>query len=164
MNRVAILNRQTNCNVTSFVNCGRVTLVFVHHEALSFGAHQNAVTRKLDVLASNSRRIVTSRRDRGFVHQVRELGSGETRSSARNPLQIETVFEFQVTRMNFQNRFTTSHISKIHRDLTIESTRTRQRLVENVRTVSRSDNDNSAGLIESIHLDEQLVERLILIG
>jgi hypothetical protein len=33
MNRVAILNRQTNSDVTGFVNCGRVTLVVVHHKA-----------------------------------------------------------------------------------------------------------------------------------
>ena len=38
--------------------------------------------------------------------------------------------------MNVQNRLTTIHVSQIHCDLTIESTRTRKRLVENVRPVS----------------------------
>jgi hypothetical protein len=50
--------------VSSFVNGGRVSLVVVHHEALSFGAHQNAISRNLDVLASTRRRIVASRRNR----------------------------------------------------------------------------------------------------
>src|ERR1041385_3060082 len=66
--------------------------------------------------------------------------------------------------MNIQNRLTSRHISKVHGDLTIEPSGSRERLVENVRPVSRSDDDHRARLIESIHLDEQLVERLILIG
>src|SRR6185369_7861565 len=66
--------------------------------------------------------------------------------------------------MNIQNRFTASDVGQVHCDLTIEPSGSRERLVENVRPVSRSDDDHRARLIESIHLDEQLVERLILIG
>ena len=69
------LDGKADRDVTGFVYRRRITLVIIHHEALSLGAHQYAITRKLDVPASNSCRVVTSSSDRRFVHEVRELGS-----------------------------------------------------------------------------------------
>src|SRR5215207_7981920 len=66
--------------------------------------------------------------------------------------------------MNFKNRLTAIDVGQVHRDLAIETSGSRERLVENVRPVGRSDDYNRARLIESIQLDEQLVECLILIG
>src|ERR1044072_2659239 len=114
----------------------RVALVFIHQEALSFGAHQNASTRDLDLFPSDSRRIIASRSHRSLVHQIRELSTGEARSSTSDPLQIEALFEFQVACMNSHNRFATGNIREVNRDLTIETSGTRQCFVENIRPVS----------------------------
>jgi hypothetical protein len=121
--------------VPSFVNGCRVTLVFVHHETLSFGSHEDTVTRYLDVLASDSNRIIASGGDRGLVHEIRELSTGEARRSTRDPLQVETFFEFEVACVNFQNRFASGNVSEIHRYFTIESSRPCKSFVENIRTV-----------------------------
>ncbi len=45
-------------------------------------------------------------------------------------------------------------------DLTVETARTQQRGVENVRTVGRGDQDDAFIGLEAVHLDQQLVERL----
>ena len=43
----------------------------------------------------------------------------------------------------------------------MEKTRSQQRWIENVRTVSRCDNDDALGTLEAVHFDEHLVERLL---
>jgi len=107
--------------------------------------------------------VVTGGSDCSLVHQVSELGAGESRSAARDPLKIETFFEFQIACVNFQNRFTTSNVREVDGDLTIESSRSRKSFVENVRPVGGSNDDHRSRLIKTIHLDQQLVECLILI-
>src|SRR5207245_6666426 len=47
------------------------------------------------------------------------------------------------------------------RDLTVETARTQQRRVEDVGTVGGRDQDDAAAGIEAVHLDQQLVQRLL---
>ena len=66
--------------------------------------------------------------------------------------------------MHFQNCFATAQIGEVDHDLAIEAARSGECLIEHVRPVGRSDDHDAGGLIESIHLNQQLIECLILIG
>ena len=48
-----------------------------------------------------------------------------------------------------------------HHDLAVEAARTQQRRVEHVGTVGRGDDDHALAALETVHLDQQLVERLL---
>src|ERR1051325_2441381 len=66
--------------------------------------------------------------------------------------------------MHLQDFLAPARVRKVDGDLAVETARARQGCIENVRTVGRSDDDDAAQLIEAVHFDEQLVERLVLIG
>ena len=63
--------------------------------------------------------------------------------------------------MHFQDAFAADHVGVRHHHLTVETTRTQQRGIEHVRTVGRGDENNAFVGFEAIHLDQQLVERLL---
>ena len=54
-----------------------------------------------------------------------------------------------------------SHVRRRHGDLPVEAARPQQRRVEDVGTVRRGDQDDAALDVEAVHLDEQLVQRLL---
>ena len=62
--------------------------------------------------------------------------------------------------MNFQDLLTTANIWQANHNLTVETARTQQGWVENVRTVSRSDNDDTFVTFKTIHLNQHLVQSL----
>src|SRR5206468_4420193 len=55
----------------------------------------------------------------------------------------------------------TVDVRPLDRDVPVEAAGTAQRGVEDVRPVGRPDHDDAAGDVEAVHLDEQLVERLL---
>ena len=46
-------------------------------------------------------------------------------------------------------------------DLTVETARTQQRVIQNILAVSGCDDDNALVCTKAVHLNEQLVERLL---
>ena len=52
-------------------------------------------------------------------------------------------------------------VRHIHHDLAVEAARAQERRVEHVGTVGRRDEDHAAVGVESVHLDQQLVQSLL---
>ena len=63
--------------------------------------------------------------------------------------------------VHFQDRLASLHIWTIHDHLAVETARAQQRRVQNVWPVGRRNNDDIRIGVEAIHLDQQLVERLL---
>ena len=63
--------------------------------------------------------------------------------------------------MNFEDLLAADHVWVRHDDLTIEAAGTQQRRVQHIRPVGRSDQNDAFIGLEAIHLDEQLVQRLL---
>ena len=63
--------------------------------------------------------------------------------------------------MNLEYCFSTSDVRKIDVDLSVKSTWSEQRWIEYVGTVGRRHNDNIVVGLESVHLNKQLIERLL---
>ncbi len=62
--------------------------------------------------------------------------------------------------MDFQDQFAIFEGREIDGHLTVESSWSQERLVEDIRTVGRSHDDHIGLIVESIHLREDLVECL----
>ena len=63
--------------------------------------------------------------------------------------------------MDAQDLLAALQVGQSDDDLTVEPTGTHQRMVKDVRAVRRSDHDDPFVRTEAVHLDEQLVERLL---
>ena len=63
--------------------------------------------------------------------------------------------------MNLKNLLTARKIRRLNRNLTVKTARTQQGRIQNIRTVRRSNQDDVGVRIETIHLNQQLVQRLL---
>ena len=63
--------------------------------------------------------------------------------------------------MHAENRLAPRQIGQLNGDSAVETTRTQQRLVQNLRAVGRRQNDDALARVKAVHLGEQLVERLL---
>ena len=63
--------------------------------------------------------------------------------------------------MHAKNFLATFHVGQINGDLPIETARTQQRGIEHIRTVRRRDDNDAFLRVETIHLDEQRIQRLL---
>src|SRR4051812_47725544 len=63
--------------------------------------------------------------------------------------------------MHAQDLFASTNIRPAYDDSAIEASRSQQRRVEHIRTVGCSDQDHAFVRFESVHLDQQLVQRLL---
>src|SRR5438094_7206979 len=63
--------------------------------------------------------------------------------------------------MNAENFFSPAHIRTAHYHATIEAPRPQQRRIEHIGTVRCSHQDDAFIRLKSVHLDQQLVQRLL---
>jgi len=63
--------------------------------------------------------------------------------------------------VNFQNLLAADHVGIRHHDLTVETAGTQQRRIEHVGPVGGGDQDDAFVGFKAVHLDQQLVERLL---
>ena len=105
----------------------------------------------------NPRRAASKRR---FVNHVGEFRAGITGRAARDHREIDALRQFHFLGVHPQNFFATFYVRQIDRDLAIETSRTQQRRIENIGPVRRGDNDDAFLRVETVHLDEQRIQRL----
>ena len=60
-----------------------------------------------------------------------------------------------------EDRFAAADVRTVDDDLAVEASGTQQRGVEDVRTVRRGDQHDAGLHVEAVHLDEELVQRLL---
>ena len=63
--------------------------------------------------------------------------------------------------MHLEDLFSTANIGQSYSDLPIETARTKERGVQYVRSVGRSNDDDAIVATEAIHLNQQLVQCLL---
>src|SRR5579863_7517808 len=63
--------------------------------------------------------------------------------------------------MHFENLLASAEVRAIDDDLTVEAAGAQQRGIQHVGAIGRRDEDHARILIEAVHLNQQLVERLL---
>ena len=97
----------------------------------------------------------------GFVDEVHQVGAGEARRAARDGLEIDIRRQRHLADVNLQDLLAADDVRIRHHDLTVEAARTQQRGIEHVGPVGGGDQDHAFIGLEAIHLDQQLVQRLL---
>ena len=76
-------------------------------------------------------------------------------------LEVDVGRERNALRVDPEDRLATADVGAVDRDATVEATRAKDRRVEDVGAVGRRDDDDALVRLEAVHLDEELVQRLL---
>ncbi len=131
-----------------------------HHRGLAFRTDHDAVDRFVAIVHLDDVLVLARSEQRRFVEQILEIRAREAGRALRKRFQRDFFGERFVARMHFENLLAAAEIRAVDDDLTVEAAGTQQRRIENVGAVRRGDQNDAGVLIEAVHLDEQLVERL----
>src|SRR2546422_996606 len=104
--------------------------------------------------------VTPSARPRGMIVTLCS-GSAPGRRAARNLSQVHIGIERDLLAVNAKNLLASVDVGRADGHLTVEASGTQQRRIENVRAVGRRDDDDALIGREAVHLDEQLIERLL---
>ena len=98
--------------------------------------------------------------DGSLVDEVLEVSAREARRDARHSLQVCVRRQRLAARVHLENRQATGHVRVVHGHLAVKATGAQQRRVEDVGPVGGRDDDDVGALLEAVHLDQDLVQRL----
>ena len=159
--RVGVLEQPRHRGVAGFVD-GNGTLFFVGHDAcLLLQTADDAIHRVEKILLRHGLAVVTSGDERGLVAHVGDVGPRETGRLSREQFDVQARLELQGTQMHIENGDAFGQVGQVDVDLTVETSGTQQCLVEHIDAVGgRQDDDTRIGA-ETVHLGQQLVERIL---
>ena len=108
------------------------------------------------------RLLAAARREqRRLVDHVREVGAGEARRRRREHVEVDLLVERLALRVHLEDLLAPLAVGPVDDDLAVEAARAQQRGVEDVGPVRRRDEDDVVLQLEPVHLDEELVQRLL---
>ncbi len=101
--------------------------------------------------------------DRRLVADVRQVGAGQPGGLAGDHLEVD-VADRLVADVDAEDLLARPHVRRGDVDLAVEAAGPKQRRVELLEQVRRGDHDQAVGRVEAVHLDQQLVQRLVLLA
>ena len=161
MHRIGVRQQVANQGMARFVERNGATSFLVHHAVLALGAGHQALHGLVDLGHGDVRLVAASGEQRGFVHEVHEVGAGHAARELRDARQVDIGTDGLVLRVHRKNLLAAANVGRIDHDLAVETARTKQSRVQNVNAVRRRDEHHGLVLLEAVHLDEQLVQGLL---
>ena len=128
------------------------------------GAEQHPVAGVGEVGGGHRGTAAPDRGQRGLVDQVGQVRAGEPGGSRGDLAEVGVWAEGLVPGVGGQDGLPLGPVRQRDDDLAVEPAGPAQRLVEGVRPVGGGQHHHPAGLVESVHLGEQLVEGLAVLG
>ena len=101
------------------------------------------------------------RQQRRLVDQVLEVGAREARRPARDHVQVDVGAERRLLGVHLEDAGASLDVGARHHDAAVEAAGAQQRRVEHVGAVGGGDQDDAVVRLEAVHLDQQLVQRLL---
>ncbi len=135
-------------------------LVGDYHGA-PFRPHHNLVLGLLHVLHAHTLAVFPRGQERALVDQVCEVCAGETRGAARDHLEVNLARERYLLGVDGEYLLAAPDVGNVHHHLPVETAGAQERRIEHVGPVGRGDDDHALVGLETVHFDEELVERLL---
>ena len=98
---------------------------------------------------------------RCLVDQVPQVGAGEARCAAGERVEVDHRRERLALRVHLEDLLAAVAVRAVDGDLPVEAARAEQRGIQDVGSVRGGDQDDVVLHLEAVHLDEQLVQRLL---
>ena len=97
----------------------------------------------------------------GLVDEVREVGAREAGGTGGERVEVDVARERLAARVHLQDLPAAEAVRAVDDDLPVEAARPEQGRIEDVGPVRRGDEDDVVLHLEAVHLDEELVQRLL---
>ena len=130
------------------------------HDPLLLEPRDQPIDRLVEVGHLDRGLVLAGGEQRGFVDQVGQVGAGKAGRALRDDLEIDVGAELHVLGVDAQDLFASFHVRLVDQDLPVEPAGTEQGRVEHLGPVGRGHDDDRLARIESVHLRQQLVQRL----
>jgi hypothetical protein len=104
------------------------------------------------------------RQERCLVDQIGEVGAGKAGRQFGDLLGIDVGRQYRLFQVDVQYRDAILLVGAVDQNLTIEAAGAQQRRIQDLRPVGRRQQDDADRRIETVHLHEELIERLLLFG
>ena len=147
--------------MAGFVICGNALFMLTDDQRLSRDAHQDLIFGIFEIFVRDRLLVHTGRVQSSFVDQIRKICARKSRRASCDDGYIDILSQRNFTDVNGENSFAAFDVGTSHNDAPIETARTQQRRIENVRPVRGCDQNDAFVRFETVHLDEQLVQGLL---
>ncbi len=161
MHRVGVLEVVPDDRVTHLVVGRDQSLLLAHHARLLLGAGDHAHDPLLQLILGDLALALAGRQQCRLVDEVGQVGAGEPGGLARQLIGVDLLRQRLAARVDVEDLRPPLAVGAVDDDLAIEAPRAQQRRVENVGTVGGGDQDDVVFHLKAVHLDQQLVERLL---
>ena len=161
VNRIGVLQDVAHQGVAALVVGNRGALGLGHHATLALRSGNHALHRFLDLVHRDHGTMAAGSQQCRLIEQVRQVGTGKANGHLGELLKLHVLVHRLVLGMHAQDLLAALHIRTVDRNLTVKTTGTQQRRIQNVGAVGGGDQDDRLALLKTVHLDKQLVERLL---
>ncbi len=161
VDRLDVGHRPRRKGVSTLVVGGDLLFLLADDAALAARAADDAVDRLLQRRAGDDGAVLACGEQRGLVDDVGQVSAGHADGPLGQPVQVGVGRDRLTRRVHLEHGATAGQIGVGDRDLAIEAAGPQQRRVEDVGPVGGRDQDDALAVAEAVHLDQQLVERLL---
>ena len=105
--------------------------------------------------------VAATGQDRRLVGEVGQVRARQPGGVTRHPLQVHVVAQRLVMRVHAEDPLAPAHVGRRHEDLAVEAPGAQQRAVELLEHVRRGHHDHVVAGVEAVHLDQELIQRLV---
>src|SRR3954470_16967087 len=127
-------------------------------------AGDDALDGVVEVAAGDRVAAAAGAEDRRLVADVGEVGAGEAARLLGDEVEVGVLAQRLVARVDVEDPPAAPDVGRRDVDLAVEAARAQERRVELLEQVGGGHDDEPAARREAVHLDEELVERLLALG
>ena len=161
VDRIGVLQDVAHQGMTALVVGNRGALGFGHHATLALRSGNHALHRFLDLVHRDHGTMTAGSQQCRLIEQVRQVGAGKANGHLGELLKLNVLVHRLVLGMHAQDLLAALHVRTVDRNLAVKTAGTQQRRIQNVGAVGGGDQDDRLALLKTVHLDQQLVERLL---
>ena len=161
VDRIGVGQHVSHERVTRLVVGDDPLLLVGDDAALALRAGDDPLDRVLELHHVDGLLAVTRGQQRRLVHQVGQVGAGESGRASGQDLEVDVVTERLASGVDLEDLVPALEVGTVDHDLPVEATGAQQRRIKHVRAVGRRHDDDVVLDVETVHLHEQLVQRLL---
>src|SRR3954468_150907 len=161
VDRIGVLEEVPDDGVAHLVIGGDQALLVAHDPGLLLRAGDHAHDPLFELHLGDLALAVARAQQGGLVDEVRQVGAGEAGGLAGQGVDVDLLGQRLAARVDLEDLGAALAVGAVDDDLAVEAARAQERGIEDVGAVGGGDEDDVVLHLEAVHLDEQLVERLL---